>query len=316
MSRAITQNGKRNAAGTAVASGRQGPLPVVTVAALLACLAWSYWPTLSDLFAFWQRNDDYSAGQLVPLVVVYLVWRERGRLSFDRLRPTAWGLALLMMSQLMRFLGIYYAYASAERFSFVLTVSGLLLLLGGWEVFRRLIWVQLFLLLMVPLPQRVHNLIALPLQTWATTLGCAGLELLGFYVRREGNMLYVDDQSSVLVAEACSGLRMLTAFIFTAALLCFLVRRPPWQKLLLLVSSIPVAVASNGLRVLATSVVVHWTKNPLVEQQFHDAAGLAMMPLAVLILVAELKFLALVTQPDTPVRVAKARRFVEHAPSG
>lgn len=306
MSRAISQNGKRNQPAAVVAADRLRLLHVATFVVLLACLAWSYWPTLNDLFAFWQRNQDYSVGQLVPLVAIYLIWRERSWLSPEKLRPTAWGLALVMAAQVIRFLAVYYAYASAERFSFVLTIAGLILLLGGWVVFRRLVWVQLFLLLMVPLPQRVHNLIALPLQTWATRLGCFGLELLGFYVRREGNMLYVDDQSSVLVAEACSGLRMLTAFVFTAALLCFLIRRPSWQKLLLLVSSIPIAVAANGLRVLATSVVIHWTKNPLIEQQFHDVAGLAMMPLAVLILVAELKFLALLMQPNATVSAAKA----------
>ena len=108
-------------------------------------------------------------------------------------------------------------------------------------------------------------------------------------------MLHLDEQTAVLVAEACSGLRLLTAFVFTAALVAFVIKRPAWQKVIVLLSGLPIAVLANAVRVLATSVVVYWAQNTLLEQQFHDVAGLLMMPFALLLLVGELKFLALLT---------------------
>jgi len=272
---------------------------------LTGLVVWSYWPTITGLREFWAANDDYSAGMLVPLVTLYLVWRERQQLGAAVVRPSAWGLGLVLVSQLMRFGGVYYAFASAERLSLIVLVSGLLLLVAGRAVFRRLIWVQAFLLLMVPLPQRIHYAVALPLQEWATSIAVFGLELLGYYVTREGNVLRMDERSAVMVAEACSGLRMLTAFVFTAAVLCFLVRRPVWQKAALVASSLPIAVFSNGLRVLITSVWVAAVRDVSVEQRLHDAAGLLMMPLAVLILLGEVKFLGRIwASPANRLRAA------------
>ena len=266
-----------------------GRLVIPTV--LIGCLLWSYWPTIVELREIWAASADYSVGQLVPLVALYLVWRVRHAPALRESRPNGWGLALVVASQLLRFAGIYYAYASAERLSFVLAISGIILLTAGRRAWRKLIWVQAFLLLMMPLPQRVHELISLPLQNCATRMGLFGLELLGFYAVREGNVLHLEEQTTVMVAEACSGLRMLTAFIFAATVMTFLVYRPPWQKAVLLLSSIPIAVVTNGVRVLASSIFMYYVKDTALGQGFHDLAGLLMMPVAVAFLVAEVLLL-------------------------
>ena len=50
-------------------------IPVVLL--LLVTTVWAYWPIITDLYKEWQRNDDYSAGQLVPLTALFLVWHEK-----------------------------------------------------------------------------------------------------------------------------------------------------------------------------------------------------------------------------------------------
>lgn len=224
------------------------------VAALAACLLWSYWPTLVELYGFWSRNDDYSAGQLVPLVAVYLVWRQRDALLSQPARPSGWGLGLLGLAELLRLGAVYYGFASIERFAAVVSIAGVVLLAAGWRVFWRLRWVLAFLVLMLPLPARVHEALALPLQRLATHLAALTLELLGFFVVREGHVLRLDAQTTVGVTEACSGLRMLTAFVFVSAVLAFLIHRPPWQKALLVASSIPIAALRTVLHSTATEI--------------------------------------------------------------
>ena len=264
---------------------------------LAACLLWSYWPTLADLRGFWRRNDDYSAGQLVPLVALYFVWRQRAYLWSQPAQPSPWGFGLLGLAELLRLGAVYYGFGSLERLALVVSVAGVVLLAAGWRVFRRLRWVLAFLVLMLPLPARVHEAIALPLQHLATNLAAVTLELLGFFVVREGHVLRLDAQTTVGVTEACSGLRMLTAFVFVSAVLAFLIHRPAWQKALLVASSIPIAVLCNTVRSAVTAVFVYYAHNPDLSETFHDLAGLAMMPLAILLSVLLLKFFALLNPP-------------------
>ena len=260
----------------------------IAVAALLGGLLWSYWPTLSELWAFWQLNPDYSVGQLVPLVAVYLVWADRKALRKLPVRVCWWGLGVVLSAQAVRLFGLLYMYGSLERYSLVLTVGGTALLVFGYAAVRRLIYVFAFLMLMVPLPNRVHNDLALPLQNFAANSAVFGLELLGYLVDRRGNVLRLSDQTAVAVAEACSGLRMLTAFVVVAATLAFVVRRPPWQKAVVVLSSLPVAILANTLRLIATVLLYESAGSQVAERFFHDFAGLTMMPFAIVVLMAEL----------------------------
>ncbi len=264
---------------------------------LLGCLLWSYWPTLTGLGAFWARNQDYSVGELVPFVAIYLAWRRRVSLSAEGVRPCWWGPALLALAEAMRQMGVYFGYGSGERYAMVVALAGVVMLAAGVRVFRRLGWIFVFILLMVPLPARLHEAIALPLQEKATTVAVFVLELLGFFVLREGNVLQLNEETSIAVAEACSGLRMLTAFVFVAAVLALLIERPRWQKLALVVLSVPIAVLSNAIRLVVTSVFIHYAQDASLSERFHDGAGLAMMPLALVFSVVLLKLLGLLGTP-------------------
>ncbi|MBN2560141.1 MAG: exosortase/archaeosortase family protein [Phycisphaerae bacterium] len=269
--------------------GRRGLVtPWLAIGLISATLLWAYWPTIVLLVKEWHDNDDYSVGQLVPLVALYLVWQERRGLRECVVQPCWWGLVLIFLAEFGRAYGLVFMYESAERYALVLMIVGLTLLLSGWQVFYRARWILLFLFLMVPLPGRIHNLVSGPLQNLATV--CAGftLELLGVTAVREGNVLVLNGEVPLAVAEACSGLRMLTAFVVVASTLAFVIKRPRWQKATLVVSSVPVAIVCNLARLVTTALLYLWASSETAERFFHDFAGLTMMPLAVFILVFEL----------------------------
>jgi exosortase len=269
------------------------------VGALVLLTAWSYWPTITVLFKEWQRDADYSAGQLVPLVALFLLWRERKTLGGCLLKPCWWGgAALLILALAGRTYGLLFMFESAERYSLVLTIAGLVLMVAGWQVFRRVLWILLFLFLMVPLPGRVHNLISGPLQRFATTGAVFLLEALGVRVSQQGNVVMLGENTTMAVAEACSGLRMLMAFIIVAAFIAYMVKRSRWQKAVLLLSSIPVAVMCNIVRLFVTGVLMLLVSTQAGEKFFHDFAGLAMMPVAVLLMFGELWLMDKLTLPD------------------
>jgi exosortase len=270
-------------------------------ALLLIVTAWTYWPTLVQLYKDWQRNEDYSAGQLVPLVAIFLIWWERKALATYKLTPCWWGgVLLLLLAQAGRAYGLLFMFESAERYSLVLTIAALVLMVAGRQVFRRLSWILLFLFLMVPLPGRVHNLISGPLQSLATTGSVLLLEVIGVRVSQQGNVVTLNQTIPLAVEEACSGLRMLTAFIIVAAFIAYMVKRPRWQKGLLVLSSIAVGVICNIVRILATALIMVFISVELGGKFFHDFAGLVMMPVAVVIIFAEIGLLDLLIVPDAP----------------
>jgi len=242
---------------------------------------------------------------MVPFIAIYLILRDRARFGFSRARPCSWGLAGILSAQTIRFAGAYFGYASVERYSLVCTAVGLVWLVSGWRVVVRAKWVCVFLLLMVPLPRQVHEATALPLQGLASRIAEFSLESFGLFVVRSGNVLRINEDSFVAVTEACSGLRMLTAFILVAAVVAFLVRRPAWQKAVLVLSSIPIAIITNVIRLVATSMFIVYTDAPGAEVLFHDYAGYIMMPVALLFLLGELRLLSAISSGERALTVQR-----------
>ncbi|UCG59803.1 MAG: exosortase [Phycisphaerales bacterium] len=270
-------------------------LPWFGAGIILAAFIWSYWPGLTELWKIWRRSDEYSSGLLVPFLAVYVLWSRRHEIAKCPMGPSAWGLILFLGAQIFRLLGLYLLYGSAEMLSIVMSVAALVLLLFGWHVFRRVGTVLLFLCLMLPWPHRVQSAVSLPLQSWATSSAIFCLELMGYdVVPGGGNVIHIGD-SSVAVAEACNGLRMITAFFVIGALVVLLVKRAWWEKLIVLVSSLPIALLCNTVRLALTAIAFTKLSGEHWEEIFHDFGGYAMMPLALAAVVAELWLLARLT---------------------
>ena len=271
---------------------------ITAVVMLLAALFWAYWPVLVSLFRDWQNDDNYSVGQLVPLVAIYLIWRDRAALRKLGASPCWWGLGLIFLAMAAHAYGLFFLYESAERYSFVLAVTGVVLLVAGRQIFRRVFWILLFLFLMAPLPGRIHNMISGPMQNMATTGSVFLLEVFGVTVSQEGNVILLNGSVPLAVAEACSGLRMLMAFIVVAGAMAFMVNRPRWQKTALVLTSIPIAIACNLARLCVTAMLYLVADSEIAERFFHDFAGLTMMPIAVFILFGELWLMNKLVVPD------------------
>lgn len=276
---------------------------------VLAAVGWAYAATLRGLVSEWRHNEDYSVGWLVPPAVLYLVVRQRRRFASCTPRTNWVGLGLVLAAIAMRLEGLRSLFESAERYSLVLLIAGLVLFLTGWKVFWKARWLLLFLLLMIPLPGRVHNAVAARMQSLATAGTVVVLETLGVMVESEGNTLHLNGHASVGVAEACSGLRMLMAFIVVGAVLAFLIEGPAWQRAILVLSSMPIAILCNVVRLAVTALLFTSSESRAVRDVVHDFAGLAMMPLAILMLLVELWVLRKLVTPE-PKSVAK--RIVAH----
>lgn len=261
---------------------------------VLIAFVWSYGPGLADLWRLWNESDEYSSGLLVPLLAAYILWSRRNEFAQCSFKLSAWGLLAFVLAQVTRLLGLFLMYSSAERLSIVLSIAALTLLLAGRQFFRKVSPILLFLCLMLPWPDSIQNYIGLNLQSYATSSAVFCLEVIGYGVIPEGNVIHIGDVS-VAVAEACNGLRMITAFFVISGLVVLLVKRAWWEKLIVLVSSLPIALLCNTARLVITAIFFTVLEGEYWEDVFHDFGGYAMMPLALAAVVGELWLLAKLT---------------------
>jgi exosortase len=271
-------------------AGRLAALLVAT--ALVALVVWVYWPTLRDLGVTWASDPQYSHGYLVPLFAAYLLWARRGRMETDRWRTSWWGVAWLLAAGVLRMVGASISFDWLEAVSLLPCMVGVALLLGGKPA---LVWSWPaigFLIFMVPLPYRVAHGLSGPLQTLATKVSGWTMQTLGMPALVQGNTILLDGQH-IAVAEACSGLSMLLVFVALAAAMAILTRRPLLDRVILLLSAIPVALLANVIRIVVTGILYRVAGRYWGDLVFHDLAGWLMMPLAIGMLLLVLKVLDL-----------------------
>lgn len=270
------------------------------VVALAAMFLWAFESTLGSLWQIWQRNPDYSSGQLVPLCVLYMAMTRRESLRSVRIGFWPAGLLVFVTGLALHAFGGFYAFSSMQYFGMVVCINGLLMSLIGPEGVRRLWFPMLFLFLMLPLPHRVHTAVMLPLQTVCARISETILETIAVPVARFGHVLEVEGYR-VAVAEACSGLRMALAFLIVTGVVAYVVNRPSWQKTIVLLSSIPIALACNVMRIVGAAYLYSVGYPELAQGAFHDGVGLLMMPIALGLIYLEFKLFSNLSIPQQAV---------------
>jgi exosortase len=254
--------------------------PAVLVApAIAAATLWSFWPTLVSLSRAWLHDPQYSHGLLVPAFSAALLWLRRDRFPARVIPAPMPGIALLAFGCGCRLFSGYMFVVWLESACLIPCLLGLILAFGGWAALRWSAAPVLFLLFMVPMPYRTTIWLGFPLQQLATTASTYVLQTLGQPAIAEGNTILIRD-FQLSIVKACSGLSMLVTFITFSTAVCLVVKKPFSDKLLILLSAIPIALAVNIIRIVVTGVMFLHVSNQAAAAVFHDAAGWIMMPLA------------------------------------
>jgi exosortase len=260
------------------------------------CLLWVFLPTLRTIADRWTKDVEYSHGYLVPIFSAYLLWSRRGLINSQDVQPSWWGLAILAAGLVMRFVGTYTFFDWLSAAALIPCLAGLFVLACGWPGLQWAWPALVFLLFMIPLPYRFEVSLAQPLQRAATVTSTYTLQTLGFIAFAEGNVIRLGP-IRIGVVEACSGLSMLLIFFALSTAVVMVVLRPWPEKVVILLSALPVALFANVVRITATAIL-HKTAGPkLADLVFHDLAGWLMMPLALALLWAELILMSWILVP-------------------
>ncbi len=268
--------------------------PWATLVALLGVLVFVYWNSLDDRGAkkFWDNpNGKYSHGWLVPIFTIILLWMRHE--PFGKVTAgSRWaGVALLSAGLGIRMVATYYWTHVPQMDSFVLAVAGVFLLVGGWKMIRWAGPAVAFLIFMFPLPTVIDTRLLGPLQHIATVSSTYCLQTLGIAASSEGNRIEIGEMQMGVV-EACSGLRMLTIFFALAVAITLVTDRPLWERVIIVASAIPIALASNIVRITVTGIFYLTLGPEWVDRVFHALDGWLMMPLALGLLYVEFQILS------------------------
>lgn len=239
---------------------------------ILAGLALVFWRVFGRLVDAWINDGNYSHGFLIIPIALYFVWERRARLAAAPIRPSWFGLVLLAGGILVLLAGLWGSELFLSRVALLPVVAGILVFLYGWQHFKILFFPLAFLLLMIPIPQIIFNQIAFPLQLLASKLGEATISMVGIPVLREGNVLVLPS-TSLEVAEACSGIRSLVSLITLGIAYGYFMDRRIWVRVLIVLSTIPVAIVANGARVAATGMAAEWIGPDSAQGFFHEFSG-------------------------------------------
>ncbi len=275
-------------------------------------------PLWSNLVSIWSAKEfqDWQHGMIVPVISLGLLWMERKKIAAANVKPSNIGIAIVIVALAAYWVGLRAQTHYIGWFSVQLFVGGAIIWLLGWAVMRAVFFPWAFLVFAWPLPFLTET-IAVPLRHLMAGLSSAFLNLVGIATLKVGTALhsaaqYAPDGSITLpagrlftldVADPCSGIRSLFAIIMVSAIFGYLTLPKWWQRIALIVCSVPLVIAGNFFRMLMLTFGTIWFGSEVAIGQgidnpslYHQGAGYAVFGVALIGMLAVQKILAMVPE--------------------
>ncbi|MBM44340.1 MAG: hypothetical protein CMJ36_04925 [Phycisphaerae bacterium] len=249
---------------------------------LLVIITWLFWDFLQRqvLFAV-NQQADWGHTLVIPFISGYFVWLNREELTREPFRSSWTGLFLLVAGM------SWYSFCALGPqvlkhhnlmgAGFGLSLIGLTLFLFGW---RSMKWLWFPLLYMILFSQTISDrflqIVTFRLQDIAAHGSYWGLTLLGYDMTKSGNTLRIFLDGEVIpvnIAEACSGMRMVVAFLALGVAMAYRGLDHAWQRCLLVAFAVPTAIFVNVLRVMTLGVLATVDSN-FAAGDFHSMVGM------------------------------------------
>ncbi len=277
------------------------PFSWTAIAWVSALLFICYAPVLKGLVAQWYNDPDMGHGFFVPAIAGYIAWQLKDRIADKAPVPNWWGLVIMIWAGFQLYIATLGAELFLARTSIVFSIIGAVLLLGGTEYIKTFGFPLFLLFFMVPIPAIIYNQITFPLQLLASRVAETAITNIGIPVIREGNVLELAEQK-LNVVEACSGIRSLLTLTFLSLVYGYFAETRIWIRVVLFLSTIPIAIIANAGRVTLTGIIADF-KPELAEGLFHEAQGwvIFMVAFAILALLHQvLVRIAKLLEPKAP----------------
>lgn len=263
----------------------------IAMVALSVFVTFDAWKDIVWLAAKdWNGTQESTHVFMVPIVAAWLAWVRWGRFRHCRPRGTAIGPILMLIGWAAYSLGdSFYIQVAWHGGALILAIGALFSVLGSQVLFAFLPAV-LVLAFILPVPGRVRQRIAIPLERVTTQVTGEVCSTLGMDVHRTGNVLEANGKP-VEIAEACNGLRSVFALTLVSFAVGFGLPLRWYVRVLIVVGSPISAIVCNVVRLVPTVWAFANLHGETAETYFHSLGGWLMLPIAFLLLMAIVKLL-------------------------
>jgi len=258
---------------------REGVVAGMLVLGAMIVVFWEWFRT-QVLFAI-EYPADWGHTLVIPLIAGWFVWRSRDEMTAEPPKPAWAGLGVMVLGIVVYVLCVFGPAAlyhhNSRGLGVGITLFGLVLLVTGWR-WMRFLWFPICYTMVFgqAISERFISVVTYRLQDISARGAHLMLGLFGLDVDLTGNVLTVfkDGQPNQLnVAEACSGMRMLVAFLALGVAMAYVNLPTLWQRVALVLTGVPVAVFVNMLRV-ATLGLLGLVDPGFTTGEFHHFIGL------------------------------------------
>jgi len=264
---------------------------LIAIGAVIGLLSlWPFWDGLTRMWGWWIDAPEYSHGLLIPPVAAFLMWQQKDRLERIPFTGSWWGVAVILLGGGALVVGQLGTVYTIVQYAYVITLYGLILSFLGWAAFRLIAVPLLILLFMVPLPQFVLANLSTKLQLLSSQIGVFVIRLFDISVFVEGNVIDLGGYQ-LQVAEACSGLRYLFPLMTLGFLMAYFYKGALWKRGVLFLSSIPITVLMNSVRVGVIGVTVEHWGIAMAEGFLHEFQGWMVFMISMALMIGEIALL-------------------------
>ena len=264
---------------------------VVLAACGVAALSlWLFWDGLSYMWGAWMDTPEYSHAILIPPIAAFLIWQQKDNFERIPFSGSWWGVLIVLLGGVLLVLGQLATIYVLEQYAYLVTLAGLALSFTGKRAFRLLAPPLFILVFMIPLPYFLLNNLSTKLQLMSSELGVWFMRLLDISVYVEGNVIDLGGYK-LQVAEACSGLRYLFPLMTMGFLVAYFYKGAAWKRIVLFLSSIPITLIMNSIRVGTIGVMVERWGIGMAEGFLHEFQGWAVFMVCTVLLFGEVAVL-------------------------
>lgn len=241
----------------------------------MCCLV--FWKPLLGLAEYGLNNSDASHILLIPFIVAWLGYTERQKIVAGRtdIAATIWIAVPALALGVVAFTG---TFANPNDFLCVATLSFVLFLIAGYICFfgrfsaKKMLFPLAFLLLMVPLPEKLLDRVIYLLQAGSSVVAEVLFDWSGTPVLRDGFVFRLPTMS-IEVAKECSGIRSSMALLILALLVAHFSFTKLWKQALFVVAGLLLMLVKNGIRITTLTLLATYVNPDFLHGSLHRDGG-------------------------------------------
>jgi len=244
----------------------------------------------------WGEQEELSHSYFIPFISGWLVWSNRDAVMKSVGSPSIIAVYLGALAAIFLLLApVTYTFL-LQDIGLIIAIAAIVTGIGGLSLLRITAIPIAFLLFAVPPPYWAITTLSWNFQNMSSELGVAMIELMNIPVHLSGNIIDLG-VIQLQVAEACSGLRYLFPFLSLGFLTAYLFKAPLWQRIIVFLSTIPITIFMNSLRIAITGALVQAYGASHTEGFLHFFEGWVVFLLCLLALAGVIGVFCLIVPP-------------------